>query len=398
MTAEPLRVLCLDIEGGYGGSSRSLFETIRHLDRAAVALEVWCRREGAIQDRYRGIGVPCRVTPEMPKVSSLPLISRNLFVYTQFLRDFLASGGFRKTLAAEAGARFDLVHFNHEALFMLARWLGRRSAVPLTMHIRTNLHDTPFARWQNRAIAETMDHLVFITENERGTLERLAGRTTRGTVIHNIVSHSKQITRHPSIPRDGRFKIACLSNYSWYRGLDRLVDVAAALAARGRRDVLFAMAGDMTLTRSLPGELGATARAGGTLAEYASRKGLADMFLFLGHVAEPETVLAACDALAKPTREDNPWGRDILEALAAGKPVLSVGADETFVQTGATGLLQAEFECEEMAAEIIRMADDRAYAKRLGAAGRARVLKLCDGPARAADLLEVWRSATSGRA
>ena len=38
-------------------------------------------------------------------------------------------------------------------------------------------------------------------------------------------------------------------------------------------------------------------------------------------------------------------------------------------------------------------ADDRAHAAALGAAGKARVQALCDGPARAAELLAVWREA-----
>ena len=72
-----LRVLCLDIEGGYGGSSRSLFESIRHLDRDRVSPEVWCGREGPIQVRYRALDVPCR-TVSWPRYSALPRLSRNL--------------------------------------------------------------------------------------------------------------------------------------------------------------------------------------------------------------------------------------------------------------------------------------------------------------------------------
>ena len=31
--ARPIRVLCLDIEGGYGGSSRSLYFSLQNMDR-----------------------------------------------------------------------------------------------------------------------------------------------------------------------------------------------------------------------------------------------------------------------------------------------------------------------------------------------------------------------------
>ena len=40
------------------------------------------------------------------------------------------------------------------------------------MHVRTNVHDSPFARWQMRVLSEAVDHLVFITENEAETFRQ----------------------------------------------------------------------------------------------------------------------------------------------------------------------------------------------------------------------------------
>ncbi|MCW5699426.1 MAG: glycosyltransferase family 4 protein [Rhodospirillales bacterium] len=387
----PLRVLCLDIEGGHGGSSRSLFESIRHLDPSQVAAEVWCRREGPIQARYNDLGVRTRVMPDMPKVSSLPRLSRNLIVYAAFVGDFLRSKEFREVLAREVEARFDVVHFNHEALWLLARLLRKRTAKALTMHIRTNLWDTPFARWQVRTIDNAIDHLVFISENERRTHRRLGG-SGHGTVIYNIARlPDQEIASHPDVPGDERLKIASLSNCSWLRGTDRLVDIAEALATAGQRGFLFVVAGDVGLSASMPGVLGDVARRGGTLRDYAEARGVGDMFLFLGHVPDPERVLAACDVLAKPTREDNPWGRDILEALAMGKPVLSVGVDATFVETGVTGILQRRFDAEALAEDLIALAADDNRCRTMGEGARNRIRRLCNGADRAADLAAVWR-------
>lgn len=385
----PLRALCLDIEGGYGGSSRSLYESIRHLDTAKAAAEIWCRREGPIQQRYQAIGVTARVTPTMPRFSALPRLSRNIYAAARAALEFRRAGPFLTDLQREA-ARFDVIHFNHEALFPTARWLRHRTDRPLTMHIRTNLLDTPFARFQIRSISNTVDHLIFITENEAETFRRLGGRPRAASVIYNIVDVPEAPPPlHPAIPADGRLKIACLSNYSYARGLDRLVDVADVLARRGRR-VLFVMAGQMALTGSMPGLLGALGRQGGSLSDFAAARGRSDMFQFLGHVREPESVLAACDALAKPTRENNPWGRDTLEALALGKPVLTCGRYAVFVEDGVTGVLQPEFDANRLADAIMRLDDNRALARRMGEAGQARVRALCDGRSRAQDLRAVW--------
>lgn len=388
----PLRILCLDIEGGYGGSSRSLYESVRHLNASETAVEVWCRREGPIQPRYRALGITTRVAPTMPRFSALPRLSRNLYAAARAAVEFRRAGAFLEEFRGEA-ARFDVIHFNHEALFPVALWLHRRADRPMTMHIRTNLIDTPFARFQTRSIAKTMDHLVFITENEAETFRRLGGHPRAASVIYNAVDvPTAPPAPHPAVCADGRFKIACLSNYSHARGLDRLVDVADVLAQRGHR-VLFVMAGQMALTGSMPGLLGELGRRGGSLVDFVAARGRSDMFQFLGHVPDPESVLIACDALAKPTRENNPWGRDTLEALALGKPVLTCGHYEVFIEDGVTGVLQPEFDAATLADAIMRLDDDRTLTRKLGEAGRERVRALCDGHARAADLRAVWYAA-----
>ena len=293
-------------------------------------------------------------------------------------------------MAQNVNSRFHLVHFNHEGLHPVARWLRPRVQVPFTMHIRTNLIDTMFARQQMGIISRNLDHLVFITENERKNFTALGGKPKGSDVIHNIVGDGSDVAPYPDLLSERRFKVLCLGNYAWVRGIDRLIDIAAALRSHGRNDVLFVVAGNTSLSGSLPGNLKPLARAGGNLADFAAAKGVSEFFRFLDHVDQPESVVRACDVLINPSREDNPWGRVVLEALAGGKPVIAPGRYDRFVEDGVTGLLFERFDTDEFAGAIAHLADDRALCRRLGAAGRERVLSLCDGPARAADLLNIW--------
>lgn len=391
-----LRVLCLDIEGGFGGSSRSLYESIRHLNRRDVAIEVWCRRDGPVRLRYEALGVACRIVPGLPSMNSLPRWSRNLYGNARCLMDLLHWKE-RTELLREIKERFDLVHFNHEGLWLVAAWLRKRHDKTQTMHVRTLIPDNAFGHWQCRRMASAIDQFAFITENENRNVERQLNTFVSGSVIYNIVARGTHNGRHLAVPDDSRLKVAVLSNFALVRGTDRVVDIAEALAERGRRDVLFVLAGDMTLSGSLPGELGRIARPGGTLADHAMKKGVADMFIFLGHVAVPETVLAACDVLLKPTREDNPWGRDILEGLANGLPVISIGNYNRFVETNATGFLLSEYSSHRVAEILIRLDADRELTRKLGNNAMARIASLCNPEARAADLLALWRKAITMR-
>jgi Glycosyltransferase Family 4 len=193
----PLRVLCLDIEGGFGGSSRSLYQSLSYMDRSQVAPEVWCRRDGPVRKRYEALGISCRVMPEMPHISSLPRLSRNMYVYLNFAVHWHQSRKFRDELAA-AAETFDIVHFNHEGLFLLMKALRRRvSNAPMVTHVRTLLPANEFSRWQYRSLANAADRIVYITENERDNLLRLCGNAPPGPVIYNIAQPPAFIHKPP---------------------------------------------------------------------------------------------------------------------------------------------------------------------------------------------------------
>lgn len=386
------RVLCLDIEGGFGGSSRSLFYLIKHMDRARYDFEVWCKRPGPIQQAYQELGIPCRVMSWLPKVSSLPRFSRNVYVYTLAGFQFLKAVRSLKWSSGEIMDRFDLVHFNHEALFLLAAWLRKRTHIPFVTHIRTMLKASPFSRFQYKTISRCSDRIIFITENERENFHSLAG-SALGEVVFNISEIPERLPAvHPLIPRSGRLRVAHLSNYSWHRATDRLIDLSLALQRSGRENVLFVVAGNMRLQGTLPGQLGRVAKQGGTLEQYVNGLGLDRYFLFLGHVAEVETVLAGCDLVIRPSRGKDPWGRDVIEAMAHGKPVIATGIYDRFVEDGINGYLFSEYDSRAIAEKIIYLQDHPEVRERMGEANRQKARRLFNGPSNAARVASIYES------
>lgn len=387
----PVRVLCIDIEGGHGGSSRSLYYSLKYIDRARIEPTVWYRRSGPIRELYQALDIPVSFEPLLPKASALPKYSRNIWQLVQHANQFRKAIGKPLNRLKDTVRAHDIVHFNHEAYATLAYWLRTKTQTPATMHIRTNVEETLFARLQMRLISRSVDRVAFITDNEEKTF-RAFGGVTNGQVIRNIVEPFDPNDVTPLVPRGDRFTIASLSNVAWQRGSDRLLDVALHLKKLGGGNIRFLIAGDQTLKGSWPQPLKKIAARNGTLQDATSEYGLGDMFMFLGHVEEPERVLAAANVLIKPTRDNNPWGRDIIEGMAASLPVISVGTDKTFVETNVTGLLQPVFDAKEVAEFALKLSTDQDLLSKMGAAARARVSNLCNGPDRANDLANMWCS------
>nr|WP_264465907.1 glycosyltransferase family 4 protein [Pacificispira spongiicola] len=265
------------------------------------------------------------------------------------------------------------------------------------MHIRTRPPKNVFGRWQARVASASCDSFVHISENEGDWFRSLAaGRCVSGRVVLNPV-HVLVHEDGPSARNQETLMVLCLSNYSFPRGIDRLIDVAACLDAMGDRAVRFVVAGDMHLPAGLTGDLGDVARRGGTLADVAARRGVADRFDFLGHVSKPEQWLGQADVLVKPTREDNPWGRDIIEALGHGVPVASVGTYDKFVESHRTGLLQKTFDAAELAAWLCELAADRGRLDVMRKAAAERIAELCNPVRQAASVVDLWRDTVEAR-
>jgi glycosyltransferase involved in cell wall biosynthesis len=266
------------------------------------------------------------------------------------------------------------------------------------MHIRSRPKNTILARWQAASISRNMDELIFIYGVVKTHFCELGGANF-GETIFNVPSVNDGSGLHPGVPEDDRLKVASLSNYHYLnKATDRLIDVAQALSQRGRADILFVIAGDMTLNRRLPGRLGEIGAGGGTLGDYAAERGVADYFLFLGHVKDPESVLNACGALVRVARTKDPWGRDVIEALSFGLPVVTISAGEGFVVDGRNGIVHDEFHPDRFAGALLQLADNQALRRSLGTAGKAEISQLCDGPSRAADMVRVWQTAWKSRA
>jgi glycosyltransferase involved in cell wall biosynthesis len=392
----PQRILAIDIEGGHGGSSRSLLQTLRQVNRDHAELEVWCRIGGQIEQAYDAIGIPVRVMPEMPRLTALVRGSRN-FIDTSmfFLKRWPHAGNFRNSLL-ERLKSIDLLHLNHISLFWVARWVRKHFPnLPITMHIRTQPTDSLTARWQSRTVVKACSGFVFITENERDHLAQLSSCEPTGTVIYNPVevqkpSHGEWGNGHAEEKTKGLTAV-CLSNYSYARGIDRLVDVARCLDQIGDNDVHFIVAGDMQLGQGDPGELGRIGRANGTLADFSNNAGVSHRFTFPGHVSDPETLLGRADVLLKPTRENNPWGRDILEALGHGLPVASVGTYDKFVESGRTGLLQPSFDAEALATWLVELSNDHEGLRLMQRQARKRIAAFCSPVQQAEAIVRFWR-------
>jgi len=88
--------------------------------------------------------------------------------------------------------------------------------------------------------------------------------------------------------------------------------------------------------------------------------------------------LKAMDIMVRPSLSGDPWGRDIIEAMAFGKSIVATGNSAFFVRPHETGILVPAGSPEALADGIQELMNDPAKRERFGMEGRRHIERLCD--------------------
>ena len=76
-------------------------------------------------------------------------------------------------------------------------------------------------------------------------------------------------------------------------------------------------------------------------------------FSYEGHVADPESRIIDSDFIVRPSRDNDPWGRDVIETMAHGKVIVATGFFDGFVKNDVNGFIVGEWDVSHVADIII---------------------------------------------
>lgn len=230
------------------------------------------------------------------------------------------------------------------------------------MHVRHRFPVCGIAAWVARWITRNSDHLFFITENERNRFGELGVdlREVPHSVVYNLVDNEFRPMREKR-PMGQALVILYLGNISAIKGADRLVDIGAALQ---KRKIPFRM-----IVCGKPDQLKKLLVFRNPYFEDIQSRvralDLSESIHFIGHVADPRDKLEEADVLVRPSIKNDPWGRDVIEALSMGVPVIATGSSECFIKDNENGFLLPEYSADAFAEKIRLLAENPHLLKKM---------------------------------
>jgi glycosyltransferase involved in cell wall biosynthesis len=270
---------------------------------------------------------------------------------------------------------------------LLGRLAARLAGVPVLAHMHTENYFRrqavvePAQRALDNATARLCRRIVAVSESTRRALEAQGYPGERLVVVHNGVDlpdgAGGGLRGELGIDPDA-FVVGHIGRLSPYKGQRELLEALATLPA----DVHAVLIG-------IDHESGGSYRQ--LLETEAARLGLGSRVHFVGYREQAGDLIADFDLLALPS-----WIEGlplvVLEAMARAKPVVAsrVGGLPELVAEGSTGLLVPPRDVAALAAALAGLTGDRERARRLGEAGRARVVAEFSAQAMADRFLEIY--------
>lgn len=87
-----------------------------------------------------------------------------------------------------------------------------------------------------------------------------------------------------------------------------------------------------------------------------------------------------------------PWGRDIIESMALGKPIVAFGSSEFYIENNCNGFLVPSNSPRELAHKIVDLINNPNKRQKFGANGYKKVREMCDISKYGISIMKIYKS------
>jgi len=356
-----VKVLHVDTGRTWRGGQQQVLYLHRGLSGLGVESHLVCSSRGELLERARHEGLPARGLPLRGEWD-------------------LASAWRLGREARRLGATVLHAHSSHAlTLCLLAQpWAGKVSLVA-TRRVDFPPARQPLNRWKYRS----PKRLVAISRAIWEIMEGFGVPTERLRLVHSgvdmgrVLPGSGQGFRRELGVGEDELLVGNVAHLADHKGQRYLVD-AVPLVLRAFPRARFVIVGE--------GELAADLRA------RAAALNLGDRLVFTGFRPDVPAILDALDLFVMPSHLEG-LGTVVMDALAAGKPVVAAAAGgiPEIIENGSHGLLVPPRDPEALAGAIVRLLRDPDLSARLATDGLRRVRDTFSVEAMVAGNLAVYR-------
>lgn len=356
------RILFLDHVGELGGAELSLLDIATHF---AANGRVLLYADGPFRRRLEEAGVAVDVLAD---AGGLQSVRRQGGV----LQNLMAVPDVARTVRAVARASngVDLLYANSQKAFIIGALSTVFTRKPMIWHVRDILTADHFSKINKTVavlIANTLvDRVIANSGATRQAFIDSGGSPKKSVVVHNGINDKPfrgqspervAALRNEFALADGPI-VGLFSRISDWKGQHVLLDALARC-----KDVQALIVGAPLFPED--------DRYQAQIHQQCRELGLEARVRFVGNRRDVPDLMKLCDIVVHTSTAPEPFGRVIVEAMLAGRPVVASAAGGVLeiLEAEKTGLLVPPGDAAALAAALIRLGSEDGLAARLAAAG-----------------------------
>jgi len=324
-----------------GGGQWSLYYLVKHLNNDIFHPLILCPKEGDLPEKMRAVGADVLFL-KMGRIRHL-----NLFAVW-------------KLISIMKKQKINIVHTDSSTETFYAGIAARIMHIPLIWHIRVSDRE-----WLiDRVLSLLATRLILVAKAIESRFDRLKD-TQKTVVIYNGID-LEEFDHFPATP-------SIREEYNITKDTVVLGFIGRIEKRKGQEYLVSAMKhiGNAKLILVGRGDEGYTRKMQNLCEEFS----ISDRVIFAGYRDDIPSVLKDIDILIFPTISGEGFSRVILEAMAAGKPVVATddaGNPEAVVD-GITGYIVPTRNSAALATRIDELVGNKKKRDAMGNAGRRRV-------------------------
>jgi glycosyltransferase involved in cell wall biosynthesis len=331
----------------FSGAERVQQGLGKRLDEFGFKADFLCLKSGKFTEN-------CDLPPN--RVFEFPMNSRRDFSVVPRITQFVLDG------------HYQVLHAHTPRSAMVTAMVAKRTATPWAYHVHSPTSRDSTRRWLNclnawteRLALFSCHHLITVSDSLNAEMVRKGWKPERVTTIHNGVEPLPAIDWHARLPQSP-WKLGMVALMRPRKGVEMLLEALYILSAR-RQDIRLELIGSFE-----------TANYQSQIEKLVHKWHLDKYLHFSGFTRDVPGKLSGLDALVLPSLFGEGLPMVVLEAMAAGVPVVATSVEGTpeAVRDGIDGLLALPRNAGDLAAKIDQLCADRQSWQTMGMAARER--------------------------
>ncbi|MFA7098028.1 MAG: glycosyltransferase family 4 protein [Gammaproteobacteria bacterium] len=378
-----IRIAYLVNDIAYGGAAKSLYYLLRKFDPDKYQIVLYTTRISShpFAEEFAKVVSQINVV-SLPQLYSFGRDGRNTSSFRARSLISKSVGKIDDFIEELARERIDLLHINTTVFAYLPPYIKTRLAIPIVIHVRELLQrsvDYTF-KLMVKGINEA-DRIICITDNELIASINIE----KSIVLPNPLDETNKISLS-----DGS-SIGMLGTFSKTKGIDVFLKTVYEVH---KADPTFPYNFILVTSyakRSYFKLIIKSILRGNYYQLYI--KYLIDIYRLNGKVIiipNMREIDMFYDKLAIYLRVKNPWGRDIIETMNRGIPIVAGGNSDYFVKNNETGYLVRDSDPKIIAQKIISLAYDSERRRLFSENSHRLITHMCDPNAYAAKIEAIY--------